>query len=161
SYVNEKTPPYTVEDVLSFYEQCRFDYGVSVDHVILGFQSDQADGATIDSATLRNYRERQDITLVLAREFLTQHKRQKQKFTPVGVAQGWSPSSYVHSVRQLQKMGYSYVGLGGLVPLKTDEILAVLQKIATVRRPSTRFHLFGVNRCEHLKGFSHFGVVSF
>ena len=37
AYVREKTPPYSVEEVLDFYEQCRFDHGVSVDHVILGF----------------------------------------------------------------------------------------------------------------------------
>src|SRR6266576_2973741 len=37
SYVREEKPPYTVEDVVAFYETCGFDLGVSVDHVILGF----------------------------------------------------------------------------------------------------------------------------
>ena len=35
TYVREKTPPYTVDEVIDFYNECRFDYGISVDHVIL------------------------------------------------------------------------------------------------------------------------------
>src|SRR3954449_11593878 len=37
TYFREDEPPYTVEDVLSFYDDCGFDLGISVDHVILGF----------------------------------------------------------------------------------------------------------------------------
>ena len=38
TYVREKTPPYTVDEVIDFYNECGFDYGISVDHVILAFQ---------------------------------------------------------------------------------------------------------------------------
>src|SRR5262245_36194058 len=34
AYVREKTPPYSVDDVIEFYAACGFDFGVSVDHVI-------------------------------------------------------------------------------------------------------------------------------
>src|SRR5439155_17266835 len=34
SYVDEPEPPYTVDDVIGFYERCEFDYGIAVDHVI-------------------------------------------------------------------------------------------------------------------------------
>ncbi len=37
TYVEQKNPPYSVDDVLRFYVECGFDYGISVDHVILAF----------------------------------------------------------------------------------------------------------------------------
>src|SRR5690348_10399030 len=40
NYVREEKPVYSVEDVVDFYDECGFDYGISVDHVILGFISD-------------------------------------------------------------------------------------------------------------------------
>ena len=160
SYVREKYPPYKVQDVIDFYVNCGFDYGVSVDHVILGFQSDESEN-TIDPDTLTNYRERQQITLELAAQFFTLHKKQQLRFTPVGVAQGWSPSSYAESVNELQKMGYTLIGIGGLVPLKTEEILSVLDSTSIIRQSGVHFHLFGVSRCEHLEQFANHHVASF
>src|SRR5262245_15486031 len=34
SYMREDVPPFTVQEVAEFYDHCRFDWGVSVDHVI-------------------------------------------------------------------------------------------------------------------------------
>ena len=34
TYVNQDVPPYRVEDVIEFYETSRFNYGVSLDHII-------------------------------------------------------------------------------------------------------------------------------
>jgi hypothetical protein len=161
SYVREKVPPYSVDDVLDFYVSCNFDYGVSVDHVILGFHGDQGAEAKIPADQLQGYRERQSITLELAAQFYKSHNRDKLRFKPMGVAQGWSPDSYAESVRQLQAMGYRYIAVGGLVPLKTEEIVASLQRIEEVRKPKTALHLLGVNRCEHLEGFAEYGVASF
>ena len=133
SYVREKTPPYSVDDVITFYLDCGFDYGVSVDHVILGFHPEEGPKSIIDAKVLAGYRERQVITLDLAKDFLKLHKRNKLSFTPLGVAQGWSTKSYAESVKKLQKIGYQYIAVGGLVPLKTDEILSCLQSIDEVR----------------------------
>ena len=36
-------PPVHVTDVINFYEECQFDAGVSVDHVILERASDELD----------------------------------------------------------------------------------------------------------------------
>ena len=130
SYVREEFPPYTVEEVIDFYLNCGVDYGVSVDHVILAFQGDDSAAAETDAGRelVAGYQRRQEITLQLAREFLTLHKRRKLPFTPLGVAQGWSPASYARAVKELQKMGYAYIGVGGLVPLQSDDILAALAR---------------------------------
>ena len=42
TYAKEEVPPVRVTDVINFYEECQFDAGVSVDHVILG--CDASDG---------------------------------------------------------------------------------------------------------------------
>src|SRR5207247_1369075 len=83
------------------------------------------------------------------------------RFAPLGVAQGWSPTSYAHAVQVLQRIGYDYVALGGMVPLKTAEIEACLKAIADVRHPETRIHLLGITRTELVKDYERYGVVSF
>jgi hypothetical protein len=154
SYVSEESPPVTADEVITFYEECGFDYGVSVDHVILAYQPD-------DEKAQPEWLKRQEITLELAQNFLRAQRKRRASFHPIGVAQGWSPASYAHSVTKLQKMGYRYIGLGGMVPLKSHEILDCLAAVAKVRHSETQFHLFGVTRCDHVEYFSDFGVVSF
>ena len=160
AYVREPEPPYTVDEVVDFYEKCGFDFGVSVDHIILGFVND-GDEATIEPEVFQDYKTRRELTITLAREFLKKQKKNRLKFTPVGTAQGWSPKSYADSVVKLQKMGYSRIGIGGLVPLKTDEILAVLEAVNQKRKKTTQLHLFGVTRLDSLEAFKNFGVASF
>jgi hypothetical protein len=161
TYVRESVPPFSAQDVLDFYAECQFDFGISVDHVILAYkpawdaQPDSGGGALEDA------RRRQAITLELADAFLRAHRAQHLKFQPMGVAQGWSPRSYAHAVEQLQKMGYRYIAVGGMVPLKTGEILDALEGISAVRRADTGLHLLGVTRIDQVAKFARFGVVSF
>jgi len=158
TYVKEKEPPYTPDEVINFYSDCRFDYGLSVDHVILAYQPDWDKKGEKPPDEVKD---RQALTLSLAEEFLKRCKERKERFMPIGVAQGWSPKSYAHAVKGLQEMGYSYIALGGMVPLKTAEILASLEKIWEVRKPKTRLHLLGVTRPDHMTTFASLGVASF
>ncbi len=161
SYVREKVPPVSTSEVIEFYDRCGFDYGISVDHVILGYET--KGGSTLPGFddTFIEWRERQAITLELADEFLVETRSSGVSFTPLGVAQGWSPESYSSSVRELQEMGYQRIALGGMVPLKTSSILECLESIKSVRYPTTQLHLLGVTRCEHISRFREYGVTSF
>ena len=85
-------------DVLSFYEECGFDFGISVDHVILGYQPESGDPAKPTPPPKPDWVERQQLTLQYASEFLREHRLGRPSFTPLGVAQGWSPSSYAYAV---------------------------------------------------------------
>lgn len=164
TYVQEELPPYSVDEVLAFYLDCQFDYGISLDHVILEYQPawDSARGLEAESRTARaRARARQTATLELASDFLQRVRRDRLPFRPLGVAQGWSPKSYARAVIELQKMGYDYIAVGGMVPLKTHEIEEALAAISAVRTPKTRLHLLGVTRTEKLPSFAAFGVVSF
>jgi hypothetical protein len=75
---------------------------------------------------------RQSLTLDYAEAFLRAHRAGGCRFEPWGVAQGWSPKSYAFAVRDLQRLGYRYIALGGMVPLKTN-------KSSSPSRPSMRF----------------------
>jgi len=160
TYVREREPPYTVEEVIEFYVDCQFDLGISVDHVILAYDA-KWDNLLPGIDVPEEFRFRQEITFDLAEKFLRLHRKSRLSFEPLGVAQGWSPLSYANSVQHLQAMGYSYIAVGGLVPLKTKDILDCLKAIDAVRMPGTRFHLLGVTRTDQVESFARHGVVSF
>ena len=152
TYIREAVPPYSASEVADFYADCGFDYGLSVDHVISAYdaQADQFGLVGIDRVPVE-WRQRQDLTLQLAAEFLNYCESKHYRFIPIGVAQGWSPASYAYAVEQLQHLGYEYIGFGGFVPLKTVDILSCLEAAAKIKKSQTRFHLLGVTRCEALK----------
>ena len=41
------------------------------------------------------------------------------------------PVSYARAVGELQRIGYARIAVGGMVPLKTHEILACLRQMRT------------------------------
>src|ERR1041384_3313509 len=101
TYVREHEPPYSIEDVATFYVDCGFDYGISVDHVILDYNAkwDALPKEVPDAIAAR-----QALTIDLARKFFKFQKRQRLPFQLLGVAQGWSPKTYERAVRELQKI---------------------------------------------------------
>ncbi len=150
SYLQEDKPPYTTEEILDYYENHGFDYGVSIDRLIVGPFA--AEGK-------REFR--YDLTLKNAEDFIKQHKNRGCSFTPIGAVQGWSPESYRNAVKDMIGMGYDYIGLGGLARAKSEEIITILQCIRPHLTPSTRMHLFGVGRIDVTNYFRHLGVTSF
>jgi hypothetical protein len=160
TYVRERTPPYSVDEVLQFYVDCQFDLGISVDHVILEYD-ERWDHLLPGFDVPDEFHFRREVTIRLAGEFFQKHKEARMRFEPLGVAQGWSPGSYADSVRRLQGIGYKYIAVGGLVPLKTKDILACLRAIDAVRQPDTRLHLLGITRTDQVESFASYGAVSF
>jgi hypothetical protein len=161
SYIKEPVPPVSVEQVVRFYEESGFDFGASVDHIILDYNADWDRRLPGIDTVPEDCRRRQELTIELARDFQQLCRTQAVRFEPIGIAQGWSPQSYAKAFSSLQKMGYRYIALGGLVPLKSFEILQVLQAIAPKMKSLTTLHLFGVTRLDHVKQFARYGVVSF
>jgi hypothetical protein len=153
AYVRDDKPPFSVAEVVEFYQTMGFDYGMSVDHIILGYEA-------TDMAIPADWIERQALTLKLAEDFLARHSAMGAKFTPIGVAQGWSPKSYSHSVTKLQELGYKYVALGGMVGLKTADILKCLREIKPVLTTGVSMHLLGITRIESVLEFADYGVTS-
>ena len=104
SYVRENAPPFTVQEVIDFYSQCGFDYGLSVDHVILGFQPELDQSLPGLDVVPEEWRERQKITLELAEEFLsTLRGRRRAASRRSGSPRGGAPARTRLPSRELQK----------------------------------------------------------
>ena len=159
TYAGEHEPVYTVEEVLDFYQNCGLDIGISMDHLIFGYD------AGLDHKSLQDvpgdWQRRQNLTNSLAGHFLRLHTTRRCSFEPVAVAHGWSPLSYAAAARKLQSIGYRHLALGGMVKLKTADIHETLKKVATVLEPGTRLHLLGVARLSHINDFAALKVTSF
>ena len=125
TYVREEAPPYTVDEVIDFYEDCGFDAGLSLDHVILGFELDAAARATDLlppqwGATPRaDARTGRGVPSPASRAELRASSRSASR-------RAGAPSRTPTRSRALQRLGYERIALGGLVAQKTHEILAVL-----------------------------------
>jgi hypothetical protein len=181
SYVDEEEPWYETEDVIEYYDTIGVDYGASVDHLVVDtiyvtetVEEKLEDGTVATKQKKRKEqmaederRRRIQLTLENALEFLKLHKKRGYRFTPVGVAQGWTPDTYADSVTQLLKMGYTYIALGGLARSSASTVLNVLK--ATKRSvegfPSRssneiRFHLFGVAKFTLIDELPKYGVAS-
>lgn len=151
SYISEDEPIYKTEDVLEYYHTIGVNYGVSIDHLIVG------DFAQDPKIRQKRY----EITVKNAEEFINKHSQGDYNFIPIGAVQGWDIESYINAVKDYISMGYKYIGLGGLVKSKTQEILHILSAIKPYLTEETKVHLFGVGRLNAVPIFHHLGVTSF
>tara|TARA_B100000029_G_C17591766_1_gene962750 strand:+ start:1751 stop:3004 length:1254 start_codon:yes stop_codon:yes gene_type:complete len=158
TYADQSEPPYTIEEVINFYQGLGLDYGVSMDHIIFDYLSDAQikKGAVVKDDWIF----RQDLTVDIASKFYKTVKKNNCTFTPIAVAHGWDPTSYKNAVKELQKIGYTKIAFGGMVPLRTNDVLNVLQECSTIRKPNAQFHLLGLTRLQNISEFASLGVTS-
>lgn len=156
TYVKQDVPPYAPNDTAEFYDDCGFTHGCSVDHIIFDFD-ERAVGMQGGSLEARR---RFDLTLDNAAEF-RREAAHSGRFTPLGVIQGWSPQSMAEAGRRLAAMGYDYLAVGGMVPLKSDQIRAALGAIRDVVPSSVRLHILGFAKANEIGSFGPFGITSF
>lgn len=160
AYVASPEPAYAPDEVLEFYLDAEFTHGVSPDHVI--FQCDLANPPARDVP--REVLDRYDVTLENAREFMSLVRKEGNVFTPLGAVQGWSPASIAKAARSLVKMGYEYLAVGGLVPLKVEAIKIVLEAISEeFDGKPPKLHLLGFAKADHIDQFRHgrYNICSF
>lgn len=156
TYVKEHVPPYTPADTAEFYDECGFTHGCSVDHIIFDFDESLLGLAGGSPEAKRRF----DLTLENAEAFLNE-AGQSGRFTPLGVIQGWSPQSMAEAARRLTAMGYDYLALGGMVPLKADQIVRTLAIIREAIPASTRLHILGFGKANEMLDILPHEVTSF
>jgi len=144
-YIAEKEPPYTTQELLEYYTRLDFDYGVSIDHLIVpAFESE------------RDFR--YQLTVHNAEEFLKQHRKARLAWEPIGAVQGWDPTSYAEAAASYVRMGYKYLALGSLVPKKSKDILKIVAAVRGKIPPQVKMHAFGVARLDSVEAFSRAGI---
>lgn len=155
TYVKEAVPPYTPADTVAFYHDCGFTHGCSVDHIIFDFDETVRGMEGGSSEAHRRF----DLTLENADVF-RREAAQSGGFTPMGVVQGWSPASMAEAARRLVAMGYDYLAIGGMVPLKSVQIKACLAAIRDAIPASTRLHILGFAKANEIHEFAPFHITS-
>ena len=157
AYVDHPVPAYTPGEVVEFYTEGGFTHGVSPDHIIFDCDLNNPPETAVDATV----RQRYAITLANAEAFLGLTQREGMPFEPIGPVQGWSPKSMGEAANRLERMGYRYLAIGGLVPLKVDAIKAVLSAIRERIKPDTKIHLLGFAKADNIHEFMDFGIASF
>jgi hypothetical protein len=169
TYVHEEKPIFSVQDVLNYYNEFGFDYGVSLDH--LAYVTVESLENALERGRVKSRwwsgktdeqlrEERIQISLDNAREFLQLCEVQKPRFKPIGIAQGGTPEMFHESVAALINMGYNHIALGGLVRSPDTNILAILHALQPLRTSDLKLHVFGVARLSLVQSFVHLGVTS-
>ncbi|NNU44766.1 tRNA-guanine transglycosylase DpdA [Ramlibacter montanisoli] len=157
AYVEHPEPAYKPDDVVEFYLDAEVTHGVSPDHII--FACDAANPPVSDVP--EDIRRRYEITLENARVFRKLVRKEGDDFEPIGPVQGWSPKSMAEAAAALVKMGYDYLAIGGLVPLKVPAIKEVLQAIRAKVGMRPKLHLLGFAKADHIGEFTGYGITSF
>lgn len=157
AYVEHPEPAYKPAEVVEFYLDAEFTHGVSPDHVIFECDPRNPSASAMPKEALRRY----EITLDNAREFLKLVRKEGSLFEPMGAVQGWSPRSMADASASLVKMGYKYLAIGGLVPLKVEAIKGVLETVRNRIGPEPKLHLLGFAKADHIGEFTGYGITSF
>ncbi len=161
SYVNEDAPTISVEQAVALYELYGFDFGASVDHIPVKTIK------TNDKKTSLSDDQRQarvDLTRENAKTFIEAANSRKAVFNPVGTIQALNADQYAQCVREYFDLGYRHIALGGLVPLKDDEIESIVRAVvltANDLKERPWIHLFGVFRPELQNLFQELKIDSF
>lgn len=146
-YIRENVPKFDPIELVDYYDLLGFDYGVSVDHIIVPAVHDKR-------------HQRYELTLRNAEYFLNEHRRRNCQFVPVGAVQGWDRNSYVAAATALVDMGYDYIAVGGLARSNTHTIAEIIVAIVEAIPTRIRIHAFGVARTSLLLRFAELGITS-
>ncbi|HEY8359332.1 MAG TPA: tRNA-guanine transglycosylase DpdA, partial [Ramlibacter sp.] len=157
AYVEHPEPAYKPAEVVEFYLDTEVTHGVSPDHIIFACDPTNPPRSDISKETARRY----DITIENALAFRKLARAEGDEFEPMGAVQGWSPDSMAEAAAALIKMGYEYLAIGGLVPLKVPAIKEVLQAIRSRIGMGPKMHLLGFAKADHIGEFTGYGITSF
>lgn len=157
AYVEHSEPAYSPAEVVEFYLDAGFTHGVSPDHVIFQCHLENPTASEVPKEATRRY----EITLANAEEFRRLVFSEGTPFEPIAAVQGWSPASMAKASKTLIRMGYQYLAVGGLVPLRVEAIHAVLRAIREAIGPQPKLHLLGFAKADHIDAFTGYDIASF
>ncbi|MEM2507459.1 MAG: tRNA-guanine transglycosylase DpdA, partial [Nitrososphaeria archaeon] len=137
-YVEEKLPPYDPIETLKYYRDLGFNYGVTVDHLVVPqFERDKEFRMRL---TFENG----------VKSFEEWKKNFKKDFQLVVAVQGWDIRDYIKMYEDYLKYGIRHFGFGGLVRSPTSFILDLLNQLIKKIKETKIFpdylHFFGLAR---------------
>ena len=139
SYIDKQIPPYKTSDVLKLYRDGGFDYGVSIDHLVVPMYKEQN-------------QERIRITYENGVDAFQQwRKKYKSDFQLIVAVQGAEIKDYVDMFEKFYLRGIRHFAFGSLVRAPTFFIIklisALIENIKATNKHPEFIHFFGVARC--------------
>ena len=139
SYIDQPVPTYSTSDVLKIYSDLDFNYGVSVDHLVVTKYQNQA-------------HERMRITYENGLEAYEKWKKKyRDDFQLIIAVQGLEVPDYIQMFDNFYKQGIRAFAFGGLVRSPTSYILdlinAIIVDIKKTKKTPEYIHFFGLARC--------------
>ncbi len=153
SYINESVPLYSTSEVLQLYSDLGFNYGVSVDHLVVPMYRDQSE---------ERMRITYDNGLAAFEEW---SKKYRNDFQLIVAVQGDTVLDYLRMYNDFIQHGITYLAFGGLVRSPTKFLIelldALISEIHDAKIHPEYLHFFGLGRCDLFSRFrqlEEFGI---
>ncbi len=147
TYINENSPPYSTSEVLKLYSDLGFNYGVSIDHIVVPMYQEQSN-------------ERMRITYENGIDAFDEwSKKYRKDFQLIVAVQGETVSDYVNMYNNFLNHNIKHLAFGGLVrsptPFLKNLIDALIHEIQESNKLPEYLHFFGLARCDLFSRFQH------
>jgi tRNA-guanine family transglycosylase len=155
SYRALDEPPFSCQNLLEFYAQGQFNYGMTLDLVA----SPWVRPGGLSQIDLEN---RLQSTIDNAECCLQLHEKHQYPFELIGVVQGWDTKSYRHCAKKLLEMGFTFLAIAGQrnLSLIKAAVKVVLEEISLTRLP-VKVHVLGTGNPKILPFYVENKVSSF
>ncbi|EJG06163.1 hypothetical protein Metli_0187 [Methanofollis liminatans DSM 4140] len=128
SYIDEDVPPYRTSDILEKYSEMGFNYGVSVDHLVV-------------KAFEEKKEERMEITYQNGLSaFEEWNKKYRDDFQLIVAVQGFSTDDYLRMYHKFLDRGITHMAMGGLVRSQTSEIIDLIDRLIADLKKNSKIH---------------------
>ena len=161
-YLAQEFPQYDPAETVRFYDELGFNFGITLDHLVLEFDAEYDGCETLLSKRPSEEMERRSrLTLDNAKAMFDYHRSGNFSVHLLGAVQGWSPMSYAKSVTELIDYGFDYLALGGIARATDEQIRAVLDKVGPIAvKAGVKLHILGVARFSLLPDYQAANVAS-
>ncbi len=132
-YRHMDTPPYTISEVMQYYDTLGVDYGITIDHIPL----------------FGDAKSRMEITISNAIKMLDAWRSGNYGFKLMASVQGLTIDDYVSNLERLYKVGYRHFAIGGLAKRDTkfiEDLVSKVSEMASKLGDVEKLHFLGVTR---------------
>lgn len=145
-YIDQTIPPFDPVEILQYYSDLGFNYGVSVDHLVVPQFENQKDNRML--ITYENG----------VKAFQEWKKKFREDFQLIVALQGWEISDYLKMYRNFIDLGVDHFGFGGLARSPTPYIMnlvdELIMEIKGSKNTPSYLHFFGLARFDLFKKYS-------
>lgn len=155
SYRYMDEPPYSCEELLKFYSDGCFDYGMILDVVA-------APWVRPGGLSRKDLEKRLRTTIENAETCLEIHARKRYSYGLIGVVQGWDVKSYVWCARRVLKLGFDYIAIAGQRNLNLlKKVISAVHSVVSDFDKKIKMHVLGSGSPKLIAYYLKKGIYSY